>query len=172
MRLVVARIARAHGVRGDVVLDVRTDDPQSRLAAGTVLQTTPAAAGPLTVDDVRQHSGRLLARFVGVDDRGRAEALRGVLLETDVDPAVRPDDPDEYYDHQLVGLDVVDVAGTTLGQVAEVIHLPGQDLIAVHRPDGGETLVPFVAALVPSVDLDSGRVVVDPPGGLFETDGA
>ena len=171
MRVVVARVARAHGIRGDVVLDVRTDEPEKRLAPGAVLQTTPTAAGPLTVDDIRAHSGRVLARFAGVDDRGAAEALRGVLLETDIDPADRPDDPEEFYDHQLVGLAVVDPSGNALGTVAELVHLPGQDLLTVTRVDGGETFVPFVAALVPVVDLAEGLVVVDPPGGLFDDQG-
>jgi 16S rRNA processing protein RimM len=171
VRVVVARIARAHGIRGDVVLEVRTDEPDRRLQVGSVLLTTPAVAGPLTLQDVRDHSGRLLARFLGVDDRGAAEALRGVLLEAEVDPDERPEDPEEFYDHQLVGLSVVDRSGTTLGRVADVVHLPGQDLLAVTRSDGGETLVPFVAAIVPTVDLTGGRLVVDPPGGLFD-DGA
>ncbi len=168
MRVVVARIARAHGIRGDVVLDVRTDEPELRLAPGTPLLTTPESAGPLTIEHLRDHSGRVLASFVGVGDRGAAEALRGVLLEADIDPALRPEDPEEFYDHQLVGLRAVDVNGQPLGTVAELVHLPGQDLLAVTKPDGGEALVPFVVALVPIVDLDAGHVVVDPPAGLFD----
>jgi 16S rRNA processing protein RimM len=168
VRVVVARIARAHGIRGDVVLDVRTDEPELRLVPGTSLLTTPDSAGPLTLEHMRDNSGRVLARFAGVADRAAAEALRGVLLEADIDPAQRPEDPEEFYDHQLVGLRVVGPFGEPLGTVAELVHLPGQDVLAVTKPDGGEALVPFVAALVPIVDLDAGRVVVDPPGGLFD----
>jgi 16S rRNA processing protein RimM len=171
MRVTVARIARAHGIRGDVVLDIRTDEPERRLAPGTSLATSPAAAGPLTVDELRHHSGRLLARFAGVTDRTAAERLRGVYLEVDVDPAELPSDPEEFYDHQLVGLSVVDLQGRPLGRVGELVHLPGQDLLAVSTADGREVLVPFVAALVPDVDVTGGQVVVDPPGGLFEEPG-
>jgi 16S rRNA processing protein RimM len=109
--------------------------------------------------------------LAGVTDRTAAEALRGTLLVVDVDPGEQPDDPDEFYDHQLVGLAAVDLAGAPLGEVADVLHLPAQDLLAVRAPDGRELLVPFVAAIVPTVDLAAGRVVVDPPPGLFTLDG-
>ena len=135
MRVTVARISRAHGIRGDVVLDVRTDEPERRLAPGTELTTSPAAAGPLTVEELRPHSGRLLARFAGVPDRSAAERLRGVYLEAEVDPDERPSDPEEFYDHQLVGLAAVDPQGRALGRVTELVHLPGQDLLAVTTPE-------------------------------------
>jgi len=168
VRLVVGRIGRAHGLGGDVAVHVRTDDPEGRLGAGAVLQTEPGHVGPLTVESGRVHSGRLLLRFVGVSDRSGAEALRGVSLVVDVAEDERPEDPDEYYDHQLVGLAVVRTDGSPVGELADVLHLPGQDVLAVRRPDGRETLVPFVEAIVPAVDLDAGRVVVDPPPGLLE----
>jgi 16S rRNA processing protein RimM len=171
MRVTVARIARAHGIRGDVVLDVRTDEPQRRLAPGAQLFTSPAAVGPLTIESLRDHSGRVLARFDGVLDRSAAERLRGVYLEAEIDPAERPSDPEEFYDHQLVGLGAVDPAGAVLGSVAELVHLPGQDLLVVATPDGREVLVPFVAAIVCEVDVVAGQVVVDAPGGLFEEPG-
>lgn len=168
MRVVVGRIGRAHGIRGDVRVDVRTDEPEACFAVGAVLATDPTAAGPLTLAESRWHSGRLLVRFVGVDSRSAAEALGGVVLETDRDPSARPADPDEYYDHQLVGLSVVDVAGVGIGEVSEVLHLPAQDLLAVRRPDGREVLVPFVASIVPRVDLRSRQITVDPPTGLLD----
>ena len=168
LRLVVGRIGRAHGLRGDVAVDVRTDDPELRFAAGTVLLTDPPAVGPLTVESGKAHSGRLLLRFAGVADRTAAEALRGTLLVVDVDPDERPEDPDEFYDHQLVGLRVRTLDLVDVGEVADVLHLPAQDVLAVRREDGAEVLVPFVAAIVPVVDLDAGQVLVDPPAGLLE----
>jgi 16S rRNA processing protein RimM len=105
--------------------------------------------------------------FQGYDDRTAAEGLRNVLLVADVDLAERLDDPEEFYDHQLVGLAVRTVAGEPVGELAEVLHLPGQDVLAVRRPDGTEVLVPFVAEIVPAVDLDAGQVLVDPPPGLL-----
>ncbi|MEV4556414.1 ribosome maturation factor RimM [Kitasatospora sp. NPDC049285] len=168
MQLVVGKIGRAHGIRGDVSVEVRTDEPELRLGPGAVLATDPAGIGPLTVESGRVHSGRLLLRFAGVKDRNAAEALRGTMLIAEVDPDDRPDDPDEYYDHQLIGLDVVLADGTPVGELTEVIHLPYQDLLTVRRPDGTEVLVPFVERIVPTIDLDEQRVVLTPPPGLID----
>jgi 16S rRNA processing protein RimM len=168
MLLVVGRIGRAHGLRGEVLVDVRTDEPEARMAPGAVLLTDPSAAGPLTVADGRVHSGRLLLHFAGVADRTAAEALRGVLLLAEVDPDVLPEDDEEWYDHQLVGLDAVRADGTALGEVREVLHLPGHDVLAVTTPDGREVLVPFVTEIVPEVDIAANRIVVTPPPGLLE----
>ncbi|MDK1475101.1 ribosome maturation factor RimM [Streptomyces sp. 549] len=168
MQLVVARIGRAHGIRGDVTVEVRTDEPEVRLAPGAVLATDPATVGPLTIATGRVHSGRLLLRFEGVTDRTGAEALRNTLLIAEVDPTEVPEDPEEYYDHQLVDLDVVTVDGTPVGRVTEVAHLPSQDLLVVARPEGGEVLIPFVAEIVPTIDLDAQRAIVDPPPGLLD----
>jgi len=168
MLLVVGRVGRAHGLRGEVSVEVRTDEPETRFAVGSVLNTDPAAAGPLTVAGARWHSGRLLLRFDAVADRGAAEGLRGVLLLADASDDERPDDPDEFYDHQLYGLTVVTTGGAPVGEVAEVVHLPSQDLLVVRRADGRDVLIPFVAQLVPAVDLDDRLVVVDPPDGLID----
>lgn len=168
MQVVVARIGRAHGLRGEVSVEVRTDEPGLRLAPGAVLATDPPEAGPLTIATGRVHSGRLLLRFEGVAGRTAAEALRNTLLVADVDPAGRPEDPDEYYDHQLIGLAVVTTAGDEVGRIGEVAHLPGQDLLVVTRPEGGEALIPFVTEIVPRVDLAAGRAVVAPPPGLLD----
>ncbi|RAJ34103.1 16S rRNA processing protein RimM [Kitasatospora sp. SolWspMP-SS2h] len=168
MQLVVGRIGRAHGIRGDVSVEVRTDEPELRLGPGAVLLTDPAAIGPLTVETGRVHSGRLLLRFAGVKDRTAAEALRGTMLIAEVDPDETPDDPDEYYDHQLIGLDVVLADGTPVGELTEVLHLPYQDLLTVQRPDGTEVLIPFVEQIVPTIDLDEQRAVITPPPGLID----
>lgn len=110
----------------------------------------------------------MLLRFAGVRDRGGAEALRNTLLIADVDPEERPEEPDEYYDHQLIDLDVVTVDGTEIGRITEVSHLPSQDLFVVERPDGDEVLVPFVEEIVVEIDLDEQRAVIDPPPGLID----
>ncbi|KRV51002.1 16S rRNA processing protein RimM [Wenjunlia vitaminophila] len=167
MQLVVGRIGRAHGIKGEVSVEVRTDEPELRLGPGAVLATDPAATGPLTVESGRVHSGRLLLRFVGVTDRTAAEALRNTLLIAEVDPQERPEDPEEFYDHQLVDLDVVTVDGTEVGRIESIAHLPAQDLLVVRRPDGGEVLVPFVTEIVPEIDLEEQRAVITPPPGLL-----
>ncbi|WP_037572436.1 ribosome maturation factor RimM [Phaeacidiphilus oryzae] len=168
MQLIVGRIGRAHGIKGDVTVEVRTDEPELRLGPGAVVLTDPASAGPLTIASGKVHSGRLLLRFEGVDDRNAAEALRGVLLIAEVDPDERPEDPEEFYDHQLIDLDVVTADGVEVGRIAEVLHLPAHDVLSVRRPDGGEVLVPFVAEIVPEIDLDEQRAVISPPPGLID----
>jgi 16S rRNA processing protein RimM len=116
----------------------------------------------------RWHSGRLVVAFEGVSDRTAAEGLRGTLLMLDTDDIPSPADPDEFYDHQLIGLGVVTAAGQPVGVVADVLH-HGQDLLVVRREDAGaEVLVPFVGAIVPDVDVAAGRVVIDPPPGLLD----
>jgi 16S rRNA processing protein RimM len=165
--VVVGRIGRPHGVRGDATVEVRTDEPERRFAPGSSLQTDRSDPSCLVVGGHRWHSGRLLVHFEGVDDRTAIEALRGTVLSVEIDLSERPSDPNEYYDHQLVGLTVVDQAGEVLGVVAEVVH-GAQDLLVVSRPLGGEALVPFVTALVPDVDLTAGRVVTSLPEGLLD----
>jgi 16S rRNA processing protein RimM len=168
VQLVVGRIGRAHGIKGEVSVEVRTDEPELRLAPGAVLATDPAATGPLTIATGRVHSGRLMLRFEGVTDRNGAEALRGTLLIAEVDPEETPEDPEEFYDHQLIDLDVVTVDGREVGRIAEITHLPYQDLLVVARTGGGEVLVPFVSAIVPEIDLAGQRAVIDPPPGLLD----
>ncbi|MET8114134.1 ribosome maturation factor RimM [Streptomyces prasinus] len=168
MQLVVARIGRAHGIKGEVTVEVRTDEPELRLGPGAVLATDPASAGPLTIETGRVHSGRLLLRFEGVRDRTGAEALRNTLLIAEIDPDERPEEDDEYYDHQLIDLDVVTRDGQPVGRITEIAHLPTQDLFVVERPDGAEVLVPFVEQIVTEIDLGEQRAVIDPPPGLID----
>ena len=220
MQLVVGRITRPHGVRGEVSVEVRTDDPDLRFAVGRVMATDPAAAGPLTVESMRWHSGRLLIRFAGIADRNQAEELRGTWLTLDSAEVGSTGDPDEFHDHELIGLAVVTTLGEPVGRVTDVRHF-GQDLLVIEpapasasaapeavavktgpaeagtaeagpvptgpaqagRGPGGparaaraqpgnglgsELLIPFVAAIVPEVDVAAGRLVIDPPPGLLE----
>ncbi len=171
MRLVVARVGRAHGIRGEVTVEVRTDVPDERFVPGVRLHVTGghALAGveALTLATVRDHNGTLLLTFDEVLDRTAAEALRGAVLEADVPDD--PGEPDAWYDHQLVGLRVLDPAGAAIGEVVAVEHPPAQDLLVVRRGDtGAEVLVPFVKAMVPVVDVAGRRVQVDPPEGLLD----
>nr|WP_202471628.1 ribosome maturation factor RimM [Streptomyces sp. SID4921] len=166
--MVVARIGRAHGIKGEVTVEVRTDEPELRLGPGAVLATEPAQAGPLTIETGRVHSGRLLLRFEGVRDRTAAEALRNILLIAEVDPEELPEDPEEFYDHQLMDLDVVLADGTEIGRITEITHLPSQDLFIVERPDGSEVMIPFVEEIVSEIDLEEQRAVITPPPGLID----
>lgn len=173
MQLVVGRISRPHGVRGELVVDVRTDDPNLRLAVGAVLATEPASAGPLTVARTRWHSGRLLVTFKGIDDRNEADDLRGVMLMVDSAELEDVADPDEFRDHQLIGLAVL-APDEHVGDVADVLHY-GQDLLVVNgigKRAGAEILIPFVSAIVTEVDLAAGVLRIDPPPGLLDPEAA
>jgi len=164
--VVVGRIGRPHGVRGEVTVEVRTDDPEQRFAPGSVLSTDPAARGPLTVAGTGRSGTIAILRFEGIADRAAAESLRGTLLMVDGNSLPPPED-DEYYDHQLIGLVAVTAAGARLGEVTDVLHLPASPVLSVRTPADIEVLVPFVAAIVPEVDLAGGRLVVVPPDGMF-----
>jgi 16S rRNA processing protein RimM len=172
MDLVVGRVVRAHGVTGEVVVEVRTDDPDTRFAPGTTLRAKPSRGGPerdYVVDSVREHSGRLLVRLDGVADRTGADSIRGTLFVVDSADLPPIEEPDEFYDHQLEGLQVVTTAGTPVGSVAEVLHTAAGELLSV-RSEAGEVLVPFVSAIVTSVSLADQTIEIDPPEGLLELD--
>ncbi len=173
IEVVVGRVGKPHGLRGEVTVDVRTDEPELRFAAGAALRAVPpqgsasrssGAASTLTVSTTRWHQGVLLVRFEELPDRDAAESARGTLLHATLAADAAPADPDEFYAHQLIGLAAYDLEGTPLGEVTALT--PGaQDLLTVRTADGRDALVPFVAALVPEVDVAGGRIVIaDRPG--------
>ncbi len=168
--VVVGRVAKAHGITGELAVDVRTDSPEQRFALGTSMtaRLRDGVERTLTVSAARQHAGRLLVRFEEVPDRNEAETVRGALLLGDTADLPPTDDPDEFYDHELEGLAAVLLDGTHVGTVREIAHGLGGELLVVDRADGGELLVPFVREIVPEVDVRGGRVVLDPPEGLIE----
>ena len=167
VEVLVGRIGRAHGLRGDVFVEVRTDEPERRFAVNTRFDTS---AGGLTVEATRWHSRRLLVRFAEVSDRTAAEVLGGVELPLKVLTDERPGDPEEFYDHQLVGLSACTPEGDPIGQVTEVLHLPAQDLLAVQTASGQVGLIPFVRDMVPVVDLEARRLTVTDAVGLLPAD--
>jgi 16S rRNA processing protein RimM len=170
IEVVVGRIGKPHGIRGEVTVDVRTDEPEHRFAAGATLRAEAPRGShsplrTLTVTRARWHQSTLLVSFEELPDRNAAEAARGVTLYAEIPADASPEDPDEYYDHQLVGLAVHDLDDTLLGEVSALVHGGAQDLLVIRTPEGREALVPFVKALVPEVDLAGRRVVVaDRPG--------
>lgn len=164
VEVTVGRIGRAHGIRGDIAVDVRTDEPARRFREGATLL---ADGRPVELARVRWNRGRLLVGFVGYPDRTAVEALTGQLLSVHVPVEELPSEPDEYFDRQLVGLMVLDHAGREVGRIEEVLHLPAQDVLQIATP-AGDRLVPFVGALVPEVDLAAGHVRVADVAGLLE----
>ncbi len=165
--VVVGVIGRAHGVRGDVSVDLRTDEPQERFQPGVTMRSQEDGT-ELTVTSARRHGDRFLVHFDQIPDRTAAEMVRGMVLQAEVDPDEQPDDPDEFYDRHLVGLEVR-VAGQAVGTVTGVTHA-AQDLLTIDV-DGTERLVPFVTALVPRIEVREGWLeVVDLPGLLDDQD--
>jgi 16S rRNA processing protein RimM len=161
---------RTHGLRGELVVEVHTDSPDERFVPGASLiaQRPGAPAGTLTVESARPHSGRLLVRFVEAPDRDAAEALRGTRLLVPADAIPPPEDDEEFHVHQLEGLRAELEDGSVVGTVREVLHGPGGDLLVLARADRSDALVPFVTAIVPTVDLAGGRLVLTPPEGLLD----
>jgi 16S rRNA processing protein RimM len=178
MRVIVGRVGRPHGIRGEVVIGVRTDEPDLRFAVGAVLDARSSPdgeddagpdAGRLTVASARWHSGQLLVAFAGITDRTAAGELTGSWLSVDSGQLPEIGDPDEFRDHELIGLAVRTSAGAAVGVITDVLHY-GQDLLVVRRAGSQdeECLVPFVKAIVPEVDVPGGVVVIDPPPGLLD----
>ena len=170
-QLRVGRLVKAHGLKGALKLELYTDDPAGRFAPGAsfTLQVPESSAWhgkTLTVREFRWMNTHPVAFFEGVDDRDAAEGLVKAILWIDADASAQPTEDDAWYDHQLVGLDVVR-DGSVVGTIVRVEHLPAQDLLIVKAGDN-EIMVPFVAAIVPEVDVQAGRVTVTPPPGLFE----
>jgi 16S rRNA processing protein RimM len=180
-QLRVGRLVKAHGLKGAIKIELYTDDPDGRFVPGAtftlqVPESSPWHGKTLTVREFRWMNSHAVAFFEGVDDRDAAEELIRAILWIDQDAATAAPEDDAWYDHQLVGLEVVR-DGVGVGRVIRVEHFPSQDLLVV-RPSTGsgttaapsdtEVLVPFVAAIVPEVDIEAGRVVVTPPPGLFE----
>jgi 16S rRNA processing protein RimM len=167
---VIGRVAKVHGLHGELTVELRTDSPEERFAEGAEVRAElrDGTTRTLTVSAARPHGGRLLVRFDGVPDRDAAEALRGAVLSADVADLPPIEDPDEFYDHELEGLAAELGDGTAIGTVREVVHGPGGELLVLARPAGGEVLVPFVREIVPEVDVPAGRLVVDPPPGLLD----
>lgn len=178
MLVVVGRIGRPHGVKGAATIEVRTDEPDKRFAVGARLLTDSGL--DLTVASATWHSGRLLVTFEGYEDRTAVEQLRNALVSVDRPADERPEDPEEFYDSDLEGCEVVAdgsdsdsdsdgvVIGAVIGVVREVSHLPGQDLLVVVTPDEREVLIPFVSEFVPQIDVSAKRIVITPPEGLLE----
>jgi len=184
--LVVGQIGKPHGIRGEVSVVVRTDEPEERFVPGSVfvtevprdrrVSTGPAAVSgvkfdvpkQLVLESIRWHQGRGIAVFENIYDRNVADELRGVFLQVDSDELTPPDDPDEFHDHQLVGLRVESADGTVHGSVERIEHAPSSDLIVLKKTGGGTALIPFVSAMVPIVDVAGGKIVVDLPEGLLD----
>lgn len=170
-QLRVGRLLKAHGLKGALKVELYTDEPEKRFVPGAVFTLQVPTSSPwhgktLTLVELRWYNQAPVAFFEGVADRNAAETLVKAILWVDKPTAELPEEQDAWYDHQLVGLRAIR-DGVEVGRVARVDHLPAQDLLAVDTGES-EVLVPFVQAIVPTVDLAAGTVILTPPPGLFE----
>ncbi len=165
MELMIGRVMKSHGIKGEVSVEATTDAPEVRFAVGQVLHGRQGAKEhQLTIAAVRPHKGRLLIVFEEVNDRTAADSLRGTQFFA---PPLEDDEDDGFYDHELEGLKVIH-AGVPIGTIAGVAHGPAQSLLEVTLDGGREVLIPFVEQIVPDVDLEAGTVTITPPAGLLE----
>ncbi|MCD0447102.1 ribosome maturation factor RimM [Glycomyces sp. A-F 0318] len=165
-QVVVGRIVRPHGLRGEVVVEVRTDDPETRFQPGVEYRTKN---GPMRAATVRWHQGRPMIGFEGVTDRNGSEALRGIVLSVEIgEGELEPEDDDEFHDALLIGLTVVDRDAGEVGPVARIDHGAAYETLVVKRKGRTPALIPFVNDMVDEVDLEAGTIKVDLPPGLLD----
>jgi 16S rRNA processing protein RimM len=170
-KLRVGRLVKAHGLKGALKLELYTDSPDQRFRAGQELElqvpeTSEWFGKTVKVAELRFYNQSPVLFLEGIQDRSQAETLVKAILLIETDLEQLPEDPEAWYDHQLIGLTAL-VGEEVVGKVIRVDHLPAQDLLAIETSNG-EVLVPFVKQIVPSVDIQRGQIVLTPPAGLFE----
>ncbi|AHI23091.1 ribosome maturation factor RimM [Corynebacterium vitaeruminis] len=166
MELMIGRVVKSHGIRGEVAVEVTTDEPEIRFAVGEVLHGTQGKKEhELTIATVRAHQGRLLVKFEEIPDRTAADSLRGTRFFAP--PLENDEDEEGFYDYELEGLGVL-LDGARIGEVTGVMHGPAGEILEVTLDGGKEALVPFVHDIVPEVDLEAGTCTITPPDGLLE----
>jgi 16S rRNA processing protein RimM len=170
MDVVVGRLGRPHGVHGEISVEVRTDDPEKRFAIGAKV-TLKDADKELTIVATRWHLDRMLITFAEVTDRNQADEVKGKTITVSVIEEEISTKTNEFYEFQLVGLPVFDTEAKELGEVKEVLPGTAQSLIVV-KTAKGEVLVPFVNQIVPKVDLENKKIIMNPPVGLFDEENA
>jgi 16S rRNA processing protein RimM len=170
-KLRVGRLVKAHGLKGAIKLELYTDSPSERFKPGQILELQVPERSQwfgktITVLELRFYNQAPVLFIEGIDDRSKAETLIKAILLIETEADVLPEEPEAWYDHQLVGLKAL-VGTASVGTVIRVDHLPAQDLLAIETANG-EVLVPFVKQIVPEVDIKSGQLLLTPPDGLFE----
>ena len=170
-QLRVGRLTKAHGLKGAIKLELFTDDPGRRFVPGAVFTLQVPTSSPwhgktIELVELRWYNQHAVGFFKGVPDREAAETLAKAILWIDQDSAEQTDEEDAWYDHQLVGLAIVR-DGVQIGTLTRLEHLPAQDLLIV-KTANGEVMIPFVKAIVPSVDVKAGVITITPPPGLLE----
>lgn len=166
MELMIGRVVKSHGIRGEVVVELTTDEPEIRFALGEVLHGKQGKKEhELTIKSTRMHQGRMLIKFEEIPDRTQADSLRGTKFWAA--PLENDEGEEGFYDHELEGLKIIH-NGEEVGVVTGVMHGPAGEILEVALNDKKEALIPFVHAIVPEVDLDAGTATITPPEGLLD----
>lgn len=166
MELMIGRVVKSHGIRGEVVVELTTDEPEIRFALGEVLHGKQGKKEhELTIKSTRMHQGRMLIKFEEIPDRTQADSLRGTKFWAA--PLENDEGEEGFYDHELEGLKIIH-NGDEVGVVTGVMHGPAGEILEVALNDKKEALIPFVHAIVPEVDLDAGTATITPPEGLLD----
>jgi 16S rRNA processing protein RimM len=161
-------VRRAHGIGGDVVVRGLLTDAAQRFVVGAVFLTDQERPREYRIETVRPHQGDYIIGFSGIRDRNGADELRGVQFTIDIADR-RELEPGEWWPEDLKGCDVVSIEGVSIGYVVNIITGASQDRLAVEALDGTVGEIPFVEALVSSVDVLNQRIIVDLPDGIFGT---
>lgn len=167
----VGRLTKAHGLKGAIKVELYTDAPERRFVPGAVFALQVPVESEwhgktIELSELKWYNSHPVAFFKNVSDRSAAESLIKAILWIDQDLDEPSDEEDAWFDHQLVGLAVLR-DGVQVGTVKQIDHLPAQDLLTI-ATSAGDVLVPFVKAIVTSVDIEAGTMTVTPPLGLFE----
>jgi 16S rRNA processing protein RimM len=166
-RVCVAKIGAAHGLRGEVRLQVFTEDPDAVIEYGEL--ESEDGTRKFRVSSLRPAKGHFIAKFEGVNDRNASEALTNIELFVTREKFPEIEEEATFYYADLIGLAVEDKSGKSFGVVGAVRNYGAGDMLEISaKPNAPGTLIPFIEQFVPEVDLKQGRVVIDPPAGLFE----
>lgn len=166
MELMIGKVIKSHGIKGEVAVDVTTDEPEIRYQVGATLHGKQGRKEHvLTIATVRPHQNRLLIKFEEIPDRTAADSLRGTQFWAEALEIA--DDEEAFYDHELEGLSVTH-EGSQIGKVTGVVSGPAGTILEVMLHNGKEVLIPFVFDIVPEVDLEAGSCSITPPDGLLE----
>ncbi len=164
-QVVVGRIICPHGVQGKIIVEPLTENPERFGAGSRLLLEGDGEDREVIVEAAAPYKRGLLVSIEGISDRTAAEGLRGRYLSVLLEELPEPEEG-EFYHHQLVGLEVIDQHGETLGAVTNVLSLPAQDMLVIER-DGKEHMIPFVEEFIREVSLDAGTILVDNMPGLI-----
>lgn len=165
--LAIAKIARPHSLRGELKVEILTDFPEDIVPGRKVFILYDDNRTAHEIESVRVIKGGLLLKLIGIDDRDRAEDLRGAVIEINAVDA-HPLQADEYWHHDIIGCQVLTEADVLLGQVSDILETGGNDVYVVKDKGGQEHLIPVIKDVVIKIDIEDKKITIRPIPGLLE----